>query len=79
MAPLQDDPEFKIVNFAFCPEAYKSAKKTERNSGRSTEPKSSVKNGPEVRDVGITKITNHATMPFWRSPICEFPGRNVNP
>ena len=36
----------KIVNFAFCPEAYKSAKKTERNNGRSTEPKTSVKNGP---------------------------------
>ena len=39
----------KIVNFAFCPEAYKSEKKTERNSGRSTEPKTSVKNGPKLR------------------------------
>jgi len=41
----------KIVHFAFCPEAYEasyiSAKKTERNSGRSTEPKTSVKNGPQ--------------------------------
>ena len=52
MAPLQDVPEFKIVNFAFCPEAYKSAKKTERNIRGSP-------NGPRV----VVKVLWKAS--FW--------------
>jgi len=36
----------KIVNLVLCLEAYKSARKSERNSGRITEPNISVKNGP---------------------------------